>query len=638
MSKRTLIGVSSSVLLVVALLATAKLLFDQDPAPLKLALGPPPPKIAWQAEAEQSYRLSIDSEVMLELPGSLGRQRIAQRVSGILNLRVFDIEADGVRAGFQLRPAMYELGGVRSPQIESGLSAPFIAVFGPLGHIREFEFPAQLGEAERTILSEMLRTFQVILPEHDRAASGRRERAWTVSEAHATGRYLAVYQILDDGRIQKQKSRYSEVDPAFGEARAARRATLSQAQRRLKRLTAEPVRSVAMLRPADGVSWLRSANVEERVIVRSGRDVIADSTMRAELELRDEPPGADLALMKRVSWSEMVARASIDPTPHLSDEEKAARLRERRERLAGLVDELNGDQARSAAVLHGIVQMLVAAPELAFDVGRALEAPELTAAAEPRLIHALARAGTVESQEVLQTITEDGSQPSFNRLRAIVALGGVDDATEATFDTLVHMHQASSGGGTGQLANSALLAIGGIGASMQEHNSQDAGKVSDYLAQNLLASSSDRELEVALKAIGNSRDVGFRDTILSYLQHESPVVRASAAETLGKLRVDGVLGALTQHLAVESDPGVRTSIAAGIYESGQASVESLALVSTQVANESESRARYHMARYLGENLEVYPEGRETLGRLALADGSKRIRNYATAVMLRTRTP
>ena len=62
------------------------------------------------------------------------------------------------------------------------------------------------------------------------------------------------------------------------------------------------------------------------------------------------------------------------------------------------------------------------------------------------------------------------------------------------------------------------------------------------------------------------------------------------------------------------------------------------MVNSLIADEPQERARYNMARFLGENLELYPEARETLGQLARTDGSKRVRRYASVTsILRTRT-
>jgi hypothetical protein len=51
-----------------------------------------------------------------------------------------------------------------------------------------------------------------------------------------------------------------------------------------------------------------------------------------------------------------------------------------------------------------------------------------------------------------------------------------------------------------------------------------------------------------------------------------------------------------------------------------------------ILDEPDPTARYRMARYLGSNLDAYPQGLEPLTELAVSDPSIRIRKYAVGIV------
>ena len=110
-----------------------------------------------------------------------------------------------------------------------------------------------------------------------------------------------------------------------------------------------------------------------------------------------------------------------------------------------------------------------------------------------------------------------------------------------------------------------------------------------------------------------------------HLESTSPQVRGAAAKALG--RMPGSRDALLAQLRVERNPSVRSYLAQALCKQGEPTLASLEAVNEAVATEKDVRARFAMARYLGENLERFPRGRKTLEDVLASETSTRIRRY-----------
>ncbi|NNM20437.1 MAG: hypothetical protein HKO55_04100 [Gammaproteobacteria bacterium] len=579
------------------------------------------PQLAWQAGDVQRYSVSMQSTVQLELLPELGPVALVQDMDAFLNLRVFPVSDTGTRVGFQLDQVNYRVAGNPVAELQQRLAPPFVATFAPDGRIVDVEFPQEVDATERTMLAEIIRAVQLVLPAAGETQFVDGHLTWTATETHNTGQYLARYQLADDGSIVKEKLRYTSVDQSLGNA------GLKQ--------------SAITLRLEPGTSWITTALADEHMLIGTGDSAAIDNKLRIEIQLTDTTPSADLALLQGASWLAMLAdaeKAAVGVVPEATEDELASLQERRAQRLESLLADLNGDKADDPTVLREIIDLLVDEPEFAYRVRDVLDAPGLNASAEPRLIHALARAGTRQAQEILSFMSEDPAEEHFNRIRAVSALGSTEKISKSSLDALVRMTEiADVSGSPWKLQETALLAAGSVGRLSRENDLQLEGEVNELLAGKLASASGERDIEIALKAIGNSADSSFADSVQPLLDHGSPAVRATAAETMGRIKADNAVQALTTQLRSERDPTVRASIAVGLYKAGNASTESLALVNSAIAGEPVVRTRFYMVRYLGENLEIYPDAMDTIAYLARNDQANQVRRYAAGLILKDRS-
>jgi hypothetical protein len=247
----------------------------------------------WTQGAKQQYQLSIATDVRLLLPGSETPQTITQEIAGTLNMKVFDREAGTIFVGFQLGRPSYTLNNQTDDLLQKALEAPFVVRFDPFGRPLSFHFPEALQKTERILLEESIRTFQVVLPEEG-------ETPWIVAEKHATGSFIARYQIQPDNSIEKIKTHYttiamsSEGDDSTGAAKA------------------QIKKSLAVSRISPDMVWIQEAIVHEALTLSQGSGLSTKSVMTAELKSVSIPPGPEESdLLKARNWEEMLLAFSL---------------------------------------------------------------------------------------------------------------------------------------------------------------------------------------------------------------------------------------------------------------------------------------------------------------------------------------
>jgi len=576
-----------------------------------------PISYSWTPGAEQQYRLTITSDVRLLLPGSETPQTIIQQITGTLNMKVFDWEEEQIHVGFQLDSPSYRLNNQIDETLQKRLEAPFVVKFDPFGRPLSFHFPEALQRTERIILEESIRTFQLVLPKESRAS-------WTVAEKHATGSFLAQYQIQQDGSIKKTKTRYTDIAMSSGDDEPAE---------------AHVTQSSSVIRMSPDIVWIQAAMVHEALTLSSGSGLSTKSVMTAELDNISVTPGTEDSALFRAADREEMLLAYASEVPAVDSREtdgavvSAAAHLTTRAQLAGLINQLNsGAKSERIPLLKQIEKALKTDPELAFWLIEQIEQSGITGATDAWLIHLLERSGTHQAQEALVMVMDDPYYRTWNRVRAIVALGGVENATDEAIASLVNISQNRDDVDTADMANAALLALGSIGKTLAESDPQQAELIREDLIATLEGARDPSETGVALKAMENMGDPALGEVISPYLQDDAPFVRSAAARSLGRLKGEEHIDLLADQLEVEQNRVVRAAIISGMEANGGATYRSLETVNDMVLTETEAGARFRMTKYLGDNLADFPEGKRTLQILALKDPSSRVRTHARSVL------
>jgi HEAT repeat protein len=244
---------------------------------------------------------------------------------------------------------------------------------------------------------------------------------------------------------------------------------------------------------------------------------------------------------------------------------------------------------------------------------------------------ALELAGTVEAQTALSSVVSDDSWSVRDGMRAIVALGGMQNPSSETLDVLWDTVEYNE---RKELASTATFALGALGNGMNaEQNTEYA-----YLRERLVSgatSNVDSEQRVNfVHALGNTQDETLGDDVALMLEDKDPIIRRAAAQSLALLNTDQHAEELMSHFAKETNNQVRGAMVETLVNWSDPPASAVKTIRNAVSTEVHENTRFQMARFLGANLEKFPENKPILQNLLRVEQSKRVRENIAETLAR----
>lgn len=267
--------------------------------------------------------------------------------------------------------------------------------------------------------------------------------------------------------------------------------------------------------------------------------------------------------------------------------------------LQGLRD-LLVTQGDSALVGHKLRALFVETPEAA-ELVMDLLSEGVDHETATTLVFELGQAGTSQAQGALADIYEGAEQSTRLRRQALIAAGGVAEANASTRDSMWAIFAETSSGVPAQLGPAALLGLGRIGANLRTQGAEAYQEQRSRLVAVLAGSTDERTTILALKALGNTHDPSLVSTLATYLVDASPRIRATAAETLGRLGGPEASGLLLGRLLSEQVGWVRRNVVVGMYNLDEPSEMLLSTLGDLVDQEQDDTVRTEMRRVLEKN-------------------------------------
>ena len=166
-----------------------------------------PPSIYWERDARVMYNFSGRTSV--HSPGGTvinngSMMYGAVHISGILNLRVFDVTGNKIKAGLQFsnvqivnrkgREGQIEdrasmINGIREKDVEDLFSRMFYVWFSPGGRILGFAFSNEVAVEDRKSMEDLIKTVQIVVPGINYFKS------WSMEEEDKYGVLLLAIQL-----------------------------------------------------------------------------------------------------------------------------------------------------------------------------------------------------------------------------------------------------------------------------------------------------------------------------------------------------------------------------------------------------------------------------------------------------------
>ena len=576
--------------------AVAALWWSQRPsdsAPAASVAG-----LQWRAATAQQYDVRLDSSMRMNAGGA-SPPDLRVRVDGTLDFLTLRADAESADVGLRFSSIELEVAGNTDAATNRALTTPFRVRFALTGIPEVFEFPATVNAQNRATLENLVRTFQVALGEGD---------AWLARERNAIGSYEATYQRTAPPNVEKAKRRFVG-EPAV--------ATYAGAE----------IASTEVLTTDERRDWLATMTVDETIATTGQGGPPVEIVNRASLALR---PAAQPST-SRAAW-EFTATAA----PTASDQATSGISPEQAQRLlraetAALDAATEGRTLR----IHRVRDLLRVDPTLPGALLELMQSEELTDRTRADLYLALELAGNEPAQAALTSVIGNSAWSTRDSMRAIVALGGVDDPTPETIAALWTTAQSVAPSSDGlDVASTATLALGNLGQAMSENEHADYVSLRTRLVAGAMGGTGTPEQRVNyVHAVGNTRDATLARDIVVLLEDPEPDVRRAAALSLGRLDADQSAEQLLLRFEREQSPEVRGAIVESLVSWTAPTAEAAATMRNQISAEANENTRFHMARFLSGNLTQFPESRPVLEELLRTERSSRIRQSVAEALV-----
>lgn len=553
-----------------------------------------PLQMTWRNGNAQRYRISSNSSMQMQATVS-GASSIQVDMTALLDVLILDVNADEVLTGMQLADVELLINHIMDADVNAALATPFRVRFATSGMPLKFEFPEGVSEEHRSLLENLIRSFQVSLDnEHATADS------WQVLESNGSGTYQAEYRRTGAASLEKSKRSFVVAAPGgfnWSSIQSSERITID-----------------------DSHDWLTEMTVEETLRSDGQGGPAMTVSNHASLHLQ---AGAQLALAHD-RWDFIAAQGSqsgarIDkPVPRIS-------AAEARRRILQTVPELDNTKRGRLALIHRLRDLLRVDDSLPAVILEILQTQQLSDRTRADLYLALELTGNDSAQAALVSVVTDSSWSLRDGMRAIVALAGIKQPTAESLATLWQTAQNGFGGDRQQMASSAAFALGSIGSAMHRADNPDYASLRSDLLSNAGSSGDAYQRSVYITALGNTQDPALANDVAAFLNDPEPTVRRAAALSLGSLDTDQVADTLVSHYRAEDNMYVRGAITESLQSWTQPTDAAMSMFRQSIRTEVDEGVRYHLALLLAKNLKAFPENEPVLRNIMRTERSKRIR-------------
>jgi hypothetical protein len=547
--------------------------------------------LQWNYGIAQRYQLLSDSSMQLQATKQ-GASSIHVQLQGLLDTLALETGSDEAVIGMRLSSVELKINDTVDADTNRSLGVPFRVRFATNGMPLAFEFPAEVNNQNRSILENLVRTFQVSL---DSSADN-----WVTDETNGSGTYEAAYKRTGPAHIEKSKRKF--ITTAAG------------------MVSWSEISSTESFSIEAGRNWIAEMNVQETMRSDDRSGPVMTVNNHATLKLL---PETQLALSPDLWRFDAVAAAAgaaafNRPVPDITPEEA-------RKQILATVPELDEATQGRLGLIHRLRDLLRvddALPAVILDV---LKTQELNDRTRADLYLALEQAGTESAQAALVEVITDDSWPLKDGMRAIVAMGGIKQPTTESITALWEMAQYSSGDERQRMANSATFALGSIGNTMNKTDNPEYANLRSGLLSNAMGGGDVTQRSNYILALGNTHDPTLANDVVTLLDDADPAIRRATALSLGSLGTDQVAGRLVSHYQAENNGYVRGAIAESLQSWTEPTDTAMAMFRQTIRSETDESTRYNIAVLLAGNLDKFPENESVLREVMRTEPSKRIR-------------
>ena len=286
--------------------------------------------------------------------------------------------------------------------------------------------------------------------------------------------------------------------------------------------------------------------------------------------------------------------------------------------------------------VNGILRYLNILPEAAAEIPGLLS-KDLKVDQRAMLVNALQCNKSGYAQRALLKIIQGREFPSDSRLQSAIAAGDINkpDAGIITGLFSVFYNRNNNPDINRKLSDTAIISLGRISRTLSQSKNQDDVKtvkeINNKISAEFIKPGDTGLLTSVIYAAGNTGDKDFIDRISGYLQHQTPLVRSAAAQSLSLFNDEGIDRLLTDKLKLENDIAVRTNIVKSLYDL-KVSDESLETVCDRIQSEQNDIVKGEMYLFLIKNRDR-PGIKDVLGKMLMKERSLENRDMISRAIL-----
>lgn len=609
----------------------------------------PPPglrllyELQYDTSSETDFRSLLqegeDPSVRQDRSAPLAAQRTATALRGRLAVTVIEAGSDRILWALRIEgPSVrVEINGRDQPaqaaSVAAALARDWFASTDRRGRVSGALVAPDEGRLAAQFVSALLSQLQFVLPKGLKPG----KRTWKTEEEGPNGTYAARYA--------RSKTFDGSRPPAPRTGLRAFRKTKKEHILEEAGVRALLPRLPTTISPEGGLDVLfdiRRGYVEamrgfgtERISV-SGREIARVESSLSLRRLRtDSAPAADLKRMKR-SLESLAAVADFASLAIVITEEESELAVQRaalgRETIDSLLDEMDRAEAegrtRDTDLYLKFKALVYLHPEVSPALAAVLADSPALSPAWNVVAGALGTVGHAEAQDALADLirTRRGEPEIVSRLVQTLAM--VRFPTEQAERVLAEL---ADDPGDGLVRSAALFGLGSMSRRIREMDPERAGRIADGLLVRIQPSLPEGELEVILKALGNSGSDKALPAFREYSRHQTSSLRAAAAIGLRFVEAAGAERLLIDMLRSDPEDTVRATalLAFSFRRPSRAALK--AHVRAAAKDKSES-VRIAALRNLGNMTSEFPEALDAVRRAAEKDPSEAVRKSAAALL------
>ena len=301
---------------------------DKDPQVTTQPAAPAdsaPLAMQWRYGVAQQYQVLSESSMQMQATVQ-GASSTHVHMLGQLDTLTLETGSDEAVVGMQLSWVELKINDTVDADTNRALGVPFRVRFAANGMPVAFEFPAEVNQQNRSILENLVRTFQVSLDSVDN---------WVVNESNGSGTYEAAYTRTGPAQVEKSKRKFNTTATSL--------------------VSWSEISSTESFRIEAGRNWIAEMNVQETMRSDGQGGPAMTVSNHATLQLQ---PGAQLALSPDLWRFDAVATA-VDaasavkrPVPDITQEEA-------RKQILATVSELDAATQGRLGLIHRLRDLLL---------------------------------------------------------------------------------------------------------------------------------------------------------------------------------------------------------------------------------------------------------------------------------------